>query len=183
MLHRTCLIALVAAALCITLRAADQPAAPKRESIDFRKLKELFPAELGGIKRSEASGERNKIGDMSITTAKAAYKKNADDEKAPRIEIEVMDYGGSGAEMAAAAAIWATMEIDKDSDNGYEKTVKIGEGKHPGFETWNKTDMHGDLQVWAGKRYIIHFQTYNLPAGEVTKLAVQYPLDKLAELK
>ena len=158
----------------------DAPA-EKRESIDFRKIKELFPADVGGIKRIEASGERNKLGEISITTAKATY--GGGDEKSPKIEIEIIDYGGAGIEMAAAAAMWANIEIDKDTDNGYEKTVKVGEGKHPGMEKWEKTEKHGDLQIFVGKRYIMHVQVQNMTAADTLKVAAQFPLDKLAELK
>ena len=46
--------------------------APKTESVDFRKLKELMPAELSGLKRATNNGERTKVGDVSITLVGAS---------------------------------------------------------------------------------------------------------------
>src|SRR5215211_676002 len=49
------------------------PAAPpaKKPPIDFRKLKEMMPAELAGVKRSELSGEKVSIGELIVSTARA----------------------------------------------------------------------------------------------------------------
>lgn len=160
----------------------EAPAA--RDAIDFRKLKEVMPAELGGIKRTAIEGEKNKIGEMSISHAKATYRKGDDDGKAPKIEIEVMDYGGvAGAQMGAASAMWANLDIDKESDDGYEKTTKVGEGKHPAFEKYEKENKHGQMSIWVGKRYILTVSTDNLTAAEMVKVANELPLGKLADLK
>src|SRR5687767_8934665 len=88
-----------------------EPAAQKTEAIDFRKLKEWLPAELNGIKRSEANGERNKLGDITISQARAAYGKG-EDEKTPRIELEVIDYGGMNQMAQGLAMAWTAAEID-----------------------------------------------------------------------
>ena len=180
------LVAVLAVGLVGGMRAAwgdDKPEGadkPKTEAVDFRKLKELMPAELNGLKRSECNGERNKIGEISISQVTANYKKGGDEENAPRIEVQVMDY--SNLDMAKGmSAAWTTIEIDKDSDNGFEKTVKVK--GNPGFLTWEKEAKHGQVQLFVGQRYILTVQTYNLPSEQVIKVAEGLPLDKLAALK
>lgn len=155
--------------------------APKTEAIDFRKLKELLPEELGGLKRKEATGEKNKLGEISISQARGAYQKG-DEDNAPRITVEIQDFGGMGNQAAMGmATAWTMAEIDKETDDGYEKTVKVA--GNAGFETWNKNDKHGQVQLIVAKRFIVTVQTDNLPAGECKKLAEKLPLDKLAALK
>ncbi|HYE19984.1 MAG TPA: hypothetical protein VEA69_16155 [Tepidisphaeraceae bacterium] len=162
-------------------------AEPAREAIDFRKLKEILPEELGGLKRSKAGGEKNKFGDMSVSTARATYGKADDGEdenaKHPRIEVEIQDFGGSAAGIGAAAAAWSTLDVDNESDDGYEKTVKIGDAKHPGYEKWNKADKHGEIQVWVTKRYVLTIRTSNLTSADTMKIVNAFPVGKLADLK
>lgn len=167
-------------------RAADEPAkrddaaAPaKAQSIDFRKLKEWMPTELNGLKRTECNGERNKINDMSITQCSATFKKE-DKEGAPEIQVQIIDY--SNAEFAKGlSAAWTAVEIDKESDDGFEKTLKV-KGQ-PAMLRWQKENKHGEVQVLVGSRYIVTVTTENLPAEQVSKVAEGLALDKLADLK
>jgi hypothetical protein len=170
---------LAVAAFLGVARAEDKKEAPKADSIDFHKLKDLMPAELNGLKRSECNGERNRIGEMSISQVTATYKKG-DDDGAPKIEVQVIDY--SNLEMAKGmAAAWTTIEIDKESDSGFEKTVKVA--SNPGFLTWQKEGKHGQVQLLVGSRYVVSVQTDNIPSEQVIKVAEALPLDKLAALK
>ena len=86
---------------------------------------------------------------MSISQVTATFKKD-DAEGAPKIEVQVMDY--SNLEMAKGmAAAWTTVEIDKESDSGFEKTVKVA--SNPGFLTWQKIAAlvaGGMLAGWIG---------------------------------
>lgn len=179
--------ALVIAGLAGFARAQDdksaKPAdAPKTVAVDFRKLKELMPAELEGLKRTENSGEKNSFGAVSMSTAKAQYKKSKDqdDEKEPSINLELIDYGG--VEMAKGLAMaWTMAEIDKDSDSGYEKTVKVK--GNPGMETWEKEAKRGRVQVLIANRFILTLETTNLPSDKLIKITESLPLDKIAALK
>ena len=178
-LGRLGLAALVLAGFIGMARAEDQKEAPKTESVDFRKLKELMPAELKGFKRSEISGEKNKVAEMSISQVTAKFKGGHADDS-PRIEVQIMDY--SSLEMAQGlSAAWTTLEIDKESDDGFEKTIKVA--GNPGMETWRKEGKRGEVQLLVGKRYILSVQTYNVPADQVIKVVEALPLDKLAALK
>ena len=176
---RLSLAALIVAGLIGLVRADDKEAAPKADAVDFRKLKELMPAELTGMKRTECSGEKTKAGEMSFSHVTAQFKKG-DGDDAPHAEVQVMDY--SSAEMAQGfSAAWTAIEIDKESDDGFEKTIKVA--GNPGFETWKKDGKHGEVQLLVGKRFIVTVQTYNLPAEQVIKVVEALPLDKLAALK
>jgi hypothetical protein len=162
---------------------ADEPAkteeAAKGQSIDFRKIKEWMPAELNGLKRSECNGERNKVGEMSVTQVTAEFKKG-DDEGSPHIQVQVLDYNNLEFSKAAAAA-WTLIEVDKESDGGFEKTLKI-KGS-PALLKWEKEQKHGNVSILVGGRYIVTVNTDNVPSEQVIKVAEGLALEKLAELK
>jgi hypothetical protein len=171
-------LGLVGVARADEAKKEEKPAA-KGESVDFRKLKELMPTELGGLKRTECNGERNKLGEISISQCKARYAKD-DKEGSPEIDVEVLDY--SDGQMAKGlAAVWTMAEIDKESDDGFEKTVKVK--GNPAMQTWNKEGKHGEVQILVAQRYIVTVRTENLPAEQAIKVAEALPLDKLAALK
>jgi hypothetical protein len=177
---RVSLAAVVLLGLMGVVRADDKKDdAAKADAVDFRKLKELMPAELNGAKRTAVSGEKTKAGELSISHATATYKKG-DGNDAEKIEVQIMDY--SNGEMAAGlAAAWTTLEIDKETDDGFEKTIKVS--GNPGFESWKKGSKRGEVQLLVGKRFIVTVQTTNIPDDQVVKVAEALPLDKLAALK
>jgi hypothetical protein len=177
-LGRLGLAALVLASLVGIVRADDKDA-PKTDAVDFRKLKELMPAELNGLKRSDISGEKNKAGNMSISHMTAKFK-GGDANDSPVIQVEILDY--SNMEMAKGlSAAWTALEIDKESDAGFDKTIKVA--GNPGLETWRKEPKHGEVQLLVGQRYIVSVKTDNIPAEQVIKVVEALPLDKLAALK
>jgi hypothetical protein len=172
------------------VHGADAPAAPaapaqppasqpaKKTPIDFRKLKEMMPAELGGIKRSNNEGEKMTLGDFVISHARGEFQKPEPAENDPQIYVEIFDYIGA-KDMAAVMTAWQSMEVDKESDTGYERTTKVKE--QPAFETYQNEGKSGQIQIWVASRFYINVQTTNLTAEQVKKLAESLPIEKLVE--
>lgn len=172
---------LLIGSLCVHVRAEDPK---KTEPVDFRKLKELLPSTLLGLKRANAEGQKTKVGDFSMSTATATYegaKKDGDnaDADAPHIEVTIVDYSGTQAGDLAAA--WAQADIDKETDGGYEKTLKVA--GNPAYETWQSEGKSGALQLYVGKRYIVTVNATGLEKEKTVEAAKALPLDKLAALK
>ena len=153
---------------------ASQPA--KKPPMDFRKLKEFMPAEVNGIKRSKNEGEKVSFGEFTMSQATAEYAKAEPAENDPRIEIQIMDYAAS-PEMGAAITAWSQLQIDKDSDAGYERTLKIKD--QPAYETYQNEGKNGQVQIWVEKRFYLNLQTTNLSGDDVKKLVESLPIDKL----
>lgn len=162
--------------IAVAQNATTQPAGP----VDFRKLKEALPAELNGIKRTEANGEKTAMGEFKLSMARGTYVNDANADDSPRIEVTITDYGATKG-MVEAFAAWSKMEIDRESDGGYEKTTKIGE--YPAFETYQNEGKSGQLQVYVAGRFIVQVQTTNVPAEQLKKIGEEMKLEKLAELK
>jgi hypothetical protein len=164
------------------IRADDKPTTQpaKSEPIDFRKLKELMPAELGGVNRSNNEGEKVSIGDFVLSKATANYRKAESGEKDPQITVEIMDYG-SAQPMAAGLTAWQTIQVDKESDSGYERTTKVKD--QPAYETYQNEGKSGNVQIFVASRFIITLQTTNLSGEDVKRIAESLPIEKLAEMK
>lgn len=165
--------------LCLADDSADAKESKKNTSVDFRKLKELMPAELAGIKRTKVEGQKVSAAGFSISQAEGSYEKDADKDDAPKITVTMMDYG-SNQEIAAATAAWANADLDQESDNGYTKTVKVA--GHPGLETWDKENKTGNLQLYVSKRFIVTVNVEHMDPAQIQKAAKALPLDKLAAL-
>ena len=153
---------------------ASQPA--KKAPLDFRKIKEFMPAEVAGVKRSKNEGEKIALGEFVMSQATAEYAKAEAGENDPRVELQIMDYASS-PEMGAAMTAWQTIEIDKESDSGHERTLKVKE--QPAYETYQKEGKSGQVQIWIEKRFYMNVQTTNLSAEDVKKLVESLPIDKL----
>ena len=178
-LRRACASIIVLFAAVQFVRA-DQPATKPADPVDFRKLKDVLPTELLGIKRTDASGERNAMGDVKMSHAHGAFVKDADKDDSPRVEVDITDYSGTNG-MAEAMASWSKLEIDRESDTGYEKTTKVGE--YPAFETYQNDGKAGQLQVFVAGRFIVQVTTNNVPADQLKKIGDELKLEKLAALK
>ncbi len=90
-------------------------------TVDFRTLKALLPADADGLPRKEATGEKDGAMGFTFSTATGTYA-NADDSE--HIELSIIDGGGSPMMMGLAA--WSMMEVDKETEHGYEKTTNNG---------------------------------------------------------
>jgi len=178
-LARVGLAAFLVVGLVGVVRAEDKKE-PVRETIDYHKLKEIMPAELNGLKRQgDAKGERSKFGDFAISQVNATYQKG-EDEKAPKIDVQIIDYSNPEVAKGMSAA-WATVEIDKESDDGFQKTVKIK--GNPGYISWEKDGNRGQVNLLIAERYVVTMSTENVASADVTKMAEALPIDKLAALK
>jgi hypothetical protein len=156
---------------------ATKPA--KKPPTDYRKLKELMPAELAGVKRSSNEGEKLSLGDFVITQARAEYAKAEAAETDPRVNIELFDYAGA-PDMAQIVTAWQTMDVDRESDDGYERTTKVKD--QPAYETYQNEGKSGQFQIWVGGRYYLNVQTTNLTPEQLKKLTESLPIDQLVAL-
>ena len=108
----------------------------KVEVINFRELQELLPEKLNGYERVSKGGETAGAMGMNISTAKAKYEKG--DQK---FEVNIVDTGGFGMAMMSMAA-WSQITVDREDENGYERTTTIDGNKC--YEQYKK---NGDSQI------------------------------------
>ncbi|QIP13382.1 transposase [Spirosoma aureum] len=146
------------------------------EAIDFRTLKELLPADADGLARKEANGEKNGAAGMVISTANAKY---ANDDNSETVELAIVDGGGSSMLMGLAA--WSMIEVDKETENGYEKTGKMGDYKS--YEKYDNANKEGEIAVLVAKRFIVTVKGRGMSMDKIKSILEDVDLSKLASLK
>lgn len=143
---------------------------------DFRDLKALLPAELDGMKRKSANGEKQSTLGMTIATAEGRYQNDAGNS----ITIKLSDIGGA-AMMSAMQFGWASMEVDKETDTGFERTTTIA--GHKALEKYDTEDKRGETQVMVNKRYMVEVDGHGVTADAIKAAVGKIDLAKLAALK
>ncbi|AUD05685.1 transposase [Spirosoma pollinicola] len=145
-------------------------------TVDFRSLKELLPADADGLTRKEATGEKNGAAGFSISTATGKYG-NTDDTET--IEMSIVDGGGSAMMMGLAA--WSMMEVDKETENGYEKTSTIGDNKS--YEKYDNKEKDGEIAMLINKRFLVTVKGRGVSMDKMKAALNDVDLDKLGDLK
>lgn len=115
--------------------------------IPFERLRNSLPDKILGMPRTHQEGQTTKILGVGLSSAQATY---ADDDRT--IEISMTDTGGFGKSMLSLAD-WTEFEVNKESDDGYERSIVIDGQK--GFERYSKSSRSGELAVMAGNRLVI----------------------------
>lgn len=147
------------------------------DPVDFRKLKEVLPTELAGFEKGDGEGSKNNAFGISVSEAKQSFR-SADGSKSVRFEI--VD-PGSLAGPFALAHVWLNIEVDKESNDGYEKTSTVnGRRVH---EKWSKGSKRAEVQTVVGKRFLVEVETKGLEMNEVKALVNKLDLAKLESLR
>jgi hypothetical protein len=144
--------------------------------VDFRDLKALLPADLGALKRKSANGEKQSTFGMTIASAEGRYSDDAEQT----ITIKLSDIGGA-AMMGAMQFGWASMEVDKETDTGFERTTTIA--GHKALEKYDTEEKRGETQVMVNKRFMLEVDGNGVTAEAIKAAVGKVDLAKLAALK
>jgi hypothetical protein len=157
--------------------ASGAAGAPSYEPVDFRKLKEVLPAELAGFEKADGEGAKNSAFGITVSEAKQTFK-SADGKK--RVRFEITD-PGTLAGPFALAHMWLNIEVDKETSNGYEKTSTVsGRRVH---EKWNASGKHAEVQTVIGKRFLVEVDARGMDMSEVKSLISKMDIPKLEAMK
>jgi hypothetical protein len=147
--------------------------------IDYQKLKEALPAELAGMTRSELTGEKTGFGEIKFSTARATYVKDADKDDAPRIDLQLQDYGANSPMLAGMTA-WTQAAIEREGDDGFQKTTKIQD--QPAMLMYANEGKTGTAQLLVGGRFMMTVTTVNMSAEQFKKIGDELKLKEVAAL-
>ena len=145
------------------------------EPVDFRELKALLPAGIGAMKRTSSEGEKG--GGFGIVVAHAQGRFEGD---GGNIDLKITDPGNLSG-FAAMAAMWMNMELDKETDTGYEKTgTANGRRFH---EKYDKSAKSGEYTVIVGNRFMVEINGHGVDMPTMKKAIDQLDLAKLESMK
>ncbi|HMP90043.1 MAG TPA: hypothetical protein PJ991_07570 [Kiritimatiellia bacterium] len=141
-----------------------------------RQLRDLLPTEFEGMRRSNTEAGKNAAFGMNISYAQGTYAKDNQ-----TITVKLSDISAMGEFMKIAQYAWAQQEMERESDDGYERTTKI-----QGFsaqETFENTYKSGSINVMVDGRFVVEAESSGVDMDKVKKLLTTINLKKLAELK
>ncbi|HFA48980.1 MAG TPA: hypothetical protein ENJ95_08185 [Bacteroidetes bacterium] len=146
------------------------------KTVNFRELQKMMPEKLDGMERISKSGETAGAMGMTFSTAEAKYK----DDGGTVYEIKIVDTGGLGMGLMSMAA-WSMATIDKEDDNGYERTSTLDGQKS--FEKFRKRNEHCELSVIAHDRYIITGECQKCKMDRLKKIFKKMGIEDMKDLK
>ncbi len=150
----------------------------KYEVVDFRDLKALLPESLGDLKRANAEGEKS--GAMGFTISKAEADYNNEDYS-QSMDIEITDLAGASGFAGLAAWGWAMVDIDKETETGYEKTTKYK--GHKAYEKYDNENQNGSIEVLVSGRFMVSVSGNNVPMEMIKSSMDEIDFAKLESMK
>ena len=139
------------------------------DAVDFRVLKELLPEDINGMPRTSSDGEKNSAMGFTMSRAEARYETQGTNAS---IRIEISDAGAMTGMAAMAAFAWASIDVDRESETGYEKTTTIK--GYRGYEKVDRQTNFAELSILVGGRFMVE-----LEGNEVGIDGLKAALDKL----
>lgn len=144
------------------------------QPIDFRKLKEMLPETLQGMRRNEASGQSGEAMGIKGSSATARYSDGAN----ASLHVEIADMGSLSGLAGLAAKFDPNME--KETDSGYERTTKVnGQLVH---ERYDRRAKSGEVSILIGDRISVVVDGSGVDAGALKSALKEIDLSKLAAL-
>ena len=132
-----------------------------KESVDFRKLRDLLPDEVDGLDRTSAEGERGGAFGIQVSTATGEYEDG--DEW---IKISIADLGTLTGLARVGYTTWLQAEVDRENDRGFERTRTFSSGgeDYPSFEKFEGEGDRGscEIQVWVAERFVVSVEGRNV---------------------
>ncbi len=146
------------------------------EPINFRELQKMTPEKLDGMERTSKKGETAGAMGMKISTAEAKYK----DDDGNIIEIKIIDTGGFAMGLMGMAA-WSMATIDKEDENGYERTSTLDGFKC--FEKCRTRNNSCELSAIAVNRFVVSASCRECGMDKLKRTVRKMGLNDMADFK
>ena len=115
---------------------------------------------------------------MNVSTANADYSNEGNDKS---IDLKITDLGNISGISGLAAYGWYMVDIDKEDESGYEKTITFKGNK--AFEKYNNENQSGELNVLVAKRFVVEANGYHVSMNEIKAAAEMIDFGKLESWK
>jgi hypothetical protein len=148
------------------------------EVVDFRILKDMLPEQVGPLKRTSATGEKNSGMGFTVSETEGKY---ASEDGSQSLEIKIMDMGSVKGWAGLAAWGWTMTEMDKETETGYEKTMEYR--GHKGFEKYDNEQQDGSIELFVAKRYMVSVHGWNVPMDLIKEGVDEVDVDKLEDMR
>jgi hypothetical protein len=115
------------------------------QPLDFRKLREMLPETLAGMKRVDATGQSGEAMGIKGSSATARYTDGA----GASLNVDISDMGSLAGLAGLASRFDPSME--KETETGYERTSKVnGQIVH---ERYDRRAKNGEISIILAERF------------------------------
>jgi hypothetical protein len=115
------------------------------QPVDFRKLREMLPETLAGMKRVDATGQSGEAMGIKGSSATARYTDGA----GASLNVDISDMGSLAGLAGLASRFDPSME--KETETGYERTSKVnGQIVH---ERYDRRAKSGEISIILAERF------------------------------
>ncbi len=149
----------------------------KVETIEAGILKGMLPADLPGMKRTEASGEKSSAMGINVSTAEGRYTNDAGHS----MNVKITDIGSMTGLAGMATYAWASTTIDRETETGYEKTSTFNGYKS--HEKYDKSSKDGELSTLVGGRFAVEVSGSGVDMTAIKDAMTKVDLKKLESMK
>lgn len=146
--------------------------------VDFRDLKLLLPETASGLKRTNIEGEKTSAMGINVSTANADYGEQDGNQS---MDIKITDLGSVSGLSALAAYGWYMVDVDKETDNGYEKTITYKGYK--AYEKYDNNGKYGEINVLVAKRFVVEVNGNNVTMDQMKSALGTIDLSKLESME
>lgn len=149
----------------------------KVDVVEYKVLKDMLPESLGNMRRTNATGEKTEAMGMQVSNAEGRYE----NDQNGGITVKLTDIGSMTGLAGMAAYAWAATNVERESDNGYEKT-----GSFDGYkshERWEKSSNSGEISVLVAGRFVAEVSGYNTSMDALKDAMHKIDLKKLDRMK
>jgi hypothetical protein len=128
------------------------------------------------MKRTSASGDRNQMMGVDVSSAEGQYE--ATDGQGASVYIRITDIGSVAGPTRTGMTSWATMQYNQETDTGYQKTTTFNGYK--AVEQYRTQAKSGTIHVWVADRFIVEIDGEQVSMDTLKEMGGKLDFKKLA---
>lgn len=141
------------------------------EIINFRELKKRFPTSISGMERKSSEGQTTGFGGMKVSVAEAEYR-----DGNQKLDLMITDTGGLGAALMGMA-FWSNLEMDKETEDGFERTTEID--GHKAYMKYDRRRNESEIAVIFDSRFLAVAKGKGIDFDDLQEIVEDLDLDDL----
>ena len=147
----------------------------KVDALEIDQIKSFLPPTLAGFsKQGEGSAEKSGFAALMVSKAEANYS-----DGSKTVTVEISDPGGASGLVGLAS--WATMQTQKEDQNGSERVSKVnGRMVH---EKASKNGGSDEYELILGDRFIVGAHSSDVKLNQLKAIVGALDLNKLESMK
>jgi hypothetical protein len=144
------------------------------EPVDIEELKGFVPETFAGLPRTRSSAEKTGIVGVMVSKAEASYGDGAQ----KNVTLEVTDSGGASG--LAGLASWMNVQEERQSDDGFERTQKVGDRL---VREKSSKSGNNEFAIVVGNRFIVSTRGRGVDLNELKAAASSLDLGRLESMR